>query len=575
MSLRTRVLLILAGMWFAFSLIIYSGSSILLSSRFQKQEQQEVSGSTERALKAFYGLKNAISVLSTDWGQWDDAWEFYVTKSQKFIDGNFQQPTFENAKLNMILFFDPAGNLFYGRNFNLEKRMFVPVPQSILSRIHTENPFPALETGKLDYSGIMKLPEGLLIFTTSPVLQSNGQGPLRGFILMGYYLQPSHIETLSHSLEQPLHFYSLPLQNAGLLAARAEAQLSKAKTILPVLPEDHNTVWGFANVTDINGKPVALLGIESPRVLFNQGMNTLKLYLVTVLVLGIIVLLTVWLLLKRYVLDRLINVSQQVIKIRNNSSFSQRIQISGADELGSMVSALNSLVSIIELTEEQLKSRIAKRTEKLEHLSVLNKNMFAQINTLKTAELQFREQEKLLKQFAYYDQLTGLPNRSFFRELSTTALERARRTGAGLVLMFLDADNFKQINDNWGHAMGDAFLTHMANQIRKTIKESDVVGRYAGDEFMIFLNNLKEKSIIVLIAEKLLRSLREPLLIQDKTIASTFSVGISVFPDDGQTLDELEQQADIAMYHAKRKKGDTWFFASDLEKKIMTAQEHE
>jgi len=567
MKLRSKVLFILAGMWLLILLIIYADSRLLLSSHFKKLEINAVVSDTRRAAHGFDSAQMALKLLTDDWGSWDDAYAFMEKKSDKFIRANYMPPTFQNAKINLVVFFDKDENLFYGKNFDLAEGKFREIPVSLLQRVKSEKILAPVIADMKAKTGVLRLPEGFLVYSTSPILKSSGKGPVRGALLMGYFLNHSHIEQLSRTLQMPLYFYPLPLaKSAPEYQVRALHNLTNSPWV--VVPVNAWVMNGFTLVKEANGRPIAMLGIRSSRVLFNEGIVTLNYYLIIVVIFGIITLASVWFLLKLFVLDRLINVSRQVINIKKNSTFSSRISISGDDELMGMVSALNSLLEIIELTEDQLKSRIASRTNQLEHLSELNKNLFDEMNRQKSIEEKLREHEKYLQHYAYYDQLTGLPNRMFFREQVQKLVERAAKNGSGVVIMFLDADTFKSINDTWSHEVGDQFLCHVADHLKKIIKDSDMIARYAGDEFVIFLNNIREKSIINLMAEKILKVASTPFITEKCQINSTFSLGISIFPENGKNIAELEHSADVAMYHAKRKQGNVYCYASSPEDSI-------
>jgi diguanylate cyclase (GGDEF)-like protein len=230
------------------------------------------------------------------------------------------------------------------------------------------------------------------------------------------------------------------------------------------------------------------------------------------------------------------------------------------------VTAINTLMEIIELTQEQLKHRIVLRTEELHRLTKLNKSLYNEMDQQKEIEVKLREGERVLRQLAYYDSLTGLPNRIYFHEILQNKLARADRNGTHFVVFFLDVDKFKYINDTHGHAIGDKYLSHTAQQLTNSIKEGDIAARLAGDEFILIFENISNPAIINKIAEKILRNVSVPLKINDTEITSTFSVGICIYPEDGRTVEELEKHADLAMYFAKKQSGVAYCYYRDIAK---------
>ena len=153
---------------------------------------------------------------------------------------------------------------------------------------------------------------------------------------------------------------------------------------------------------------------------------------------------------------------------------------------------------------------------------------------------------------AELDALTHLPNRVLLRDRLTQAITHAHRHGARLALLFLDLDNFKHINDTLGHAVGDAVLQLVAGRLASTIRAADTVGRHGGDEFLILLTEISAPEDATHIADKVLSALSAPSLVAGHVMRLTASVGISIYPDDGQDADALTVKADAAMYHAKQ-----------------------
>ena len=164
-----------------------------------------------------------------------------------------------------------------------------------------------------------------------------------------------------------------------------------------------------------------------------------------------------------------------------------------------------------------------------------------------------KRHEELVRYQAYHDILTGLPNRQLLHDRLTQALLHARREGEMLSVMFLDLDRFKTVNDTLGHDVGDKLLCEMANRLKTSIRKGDTVARLGGDEFVLLLPRIKQLDNIVLLAEKILEALRVPVRIGEHELSLTTSIGISIYPKDGDKPDVLIKHADEAMYQAKQK----------------------
>jgi diguanylate cyclase (GGDEF)-like protein/PAS domain S-box-containing protein len=166
------------------------------------------------------------------------------------------------------------------------------------------------------------------------------------------------------------------------------------------------------------------------------------------------------------------------------------------------------------------------------------------------------------RHLAHHDVLTGLPNRRLFADRMEQAIARARRSSAGVALMLLDLDEFKAINDSQGHSVGDQVLVNVAQRLRNGLRESDTVARLGGDEFVILLPDTRQLRDIARIAAKAIESVREPLAIGAGQYRIGASVGIALFPDHADGAERLMQEADIAMYEAKRAGGSAYRFSS-------------
>ncbi len=159
--------------------------------------------------------------------------------------------------------------------------------------------------------------------------------------------------------------------------------------------------------------------------------------------------------------------------------------------------------------------------------------------------------EQRIRYLATYDGLTGLPNRELIQDRIVQAIAHSRRTGRQLALLYLDLDRFKVLNDGFGHPFGDVVLKAIADRLRSLVREGDTVSRRGGDEFLILLTDLSNTTDAYLVAQKIIDNLDQPLEVQERTVHLSGSIGVSVFPQDGDSADVLIDNADVAMYRAK------------------------
>ncbi len=195
--------------------------------------------------------------------------------------------------------------------------------------------------------------------------------------------------------------------------------------------------------------------------------------------------------------------------------------------------------------------------------------IFSDITTRKAAENQ-------LKQLAHYDPLTGLPNRTQFTERLKWTIEVAHRDNQQAALMFLDLDRFKLINDTLGHQAGDQLLIEVAKRMTDCVREVDTVSRLAGDEFTIILNNVKSPEEAGQVSKKILEAFKIPIQLEGRDVFASTSIGITLYPNDGTTANQLIKNADTAMYHAKeRGRNNFQYFSHSMNQKVLDELEME
>ncbi len=177
-----------------------------------------------------------------------------------------------------------------------------------------------------------------------------------------------------------------------------------------------------------------------------------------------------------------------------------------------------------------------------------------------------KQAEELIKYQLYHDLLTNLPNRTLFRDRLNMAMAQSKRSGKKLAILYLDMDRFKIINDSLGHFVGDELLQAVAQRLRSELREADTLARVGGDEFNLLIPEINDDQDARNLAEKILRITTQPFVIKNEEIYISFSIGISIYPSDGDTKDTLIKNADIAMYKVKNAgKNGYAFYAEEMK----------
>jgi len=316
----------------------------------------------------------------------------------------------------------------------------------------------------------------------------------------------------------------------------------------------------YANVEDIDGMPFAEYGdstfalLQQQRggefftvktLLFVDDVNvgyltlvandqelteSIQLYYLIVFAVILIslvfsILLSVWV--QRRFATPLIRLADVAKQIAATGNYSLQVTDKASGELGQLIEVFNSMVRKVDTREQALEALVLDRTTELEALN------------------------SKLEQQAYYDSLTKLPNRFLYEDRLKQSIAYAAREGSKVALMFIDLDNFKDVNDTWGHAAGDALLCQVSRRLEQQCRQMDSVARIGGDEFtMLFMLN-DEHDDINEISRRIISVFQMPFDILDQPLVVTMSVGVAVYPTHGYDFDVLKAKADEAMYQAK------------------------
>jgi len=223
-----------------------------------------------------------------------------------------------------------------------------------------------------------------------------------------------------------------------------------------------------------------------------------------------------------------------------------------------MIERIKKLIEPLEMRKKihQLNEKLIK----------LNASLEAEIAKAvqKHTELLTKMNEDM-KQRAFYDSLTGLPNRAFIYEIFEKELIKAKRKQQHLGICFIDLDNFKEVNDTYGHLIGDQLLVAVAKVLKSSIRGSDSIGRLGGDEFLLIASDVYNKEGVYTLIQKVRQKLNKAFFIGDLELHLSCSIGISCYPDDAQEMSKLIECADIAMYAVKRGHKNGIAFYSDLK----------
>jgi diguanylate cyclase (GGDEF)-like protein len=272
-----------------------------------------------------------------------------------------------------------------------------------------------------------------------------------------------------------------------------------------------------------------------------------------VLLASLIVALIISSRLQRVVSEPIVKLAETARRITQENDYSLRAKKLSRDEIGSLVDDFNSMLQQIQEQDAELK----KVQEHLEET--------VEIRTSELTELTLQ-----LEHQVYHDTLTGLANRITFDDRLQLAINQSQRYGGKLAVLFLDLDRFKVVNDTLGHAIGDKLLIQVAKRFSSCIRASDTLARLGGDEFGVLLMQINSASEVADVAHKLTKAIADPIKVEGYSLHPSTSIGICLFPEDGDNAETILKNADTAMYRSKDQGyNQITFFSSEMNAQIV------
>ena len=548
-SIRTRFIGIMAVMLILTTGMVYLILHTVMHDKINILEDKYIIENVERTKKEIFKEIEVLDTIVMDWAVWDNSYQFMIDKNPDYIKANLSEDTLNNLKVNIMLFIDNKGNLVHGEGYDLQKKENVPIDEALLKYIKDHS---LLQNNDVKYrkSGIVTLNgKDLILLSICPILTSAGEGPINGYIVLGANFTEKKIADIGEELSSEIKLTFLK----DFEYDRKFFDLKDDKIQIDAVSDQK--IIGRAFLDDIDGKHLLLLSIEKNRDINNIGEAGIKATLWLLLGLFFLFAIIITVILDRGILLRFQELSNDIRKIGEGKDLSVRLKRQNIDdELTDVSNEINGMLGALERSQlflSKSESALKKAIEKLQD-----------------EVLEHEKTQEQIKYIAYHDTLTGLPNRNLLNELLVHSITLAERNNKCMAVLFLDIDGFKMINDIKGHGMGDQILQEVAERLLKTLRKSDVIARHGGDEFIVIIEELDNCSGVELIANKIINCFQEPFHLENQDYFLTTSVGVAVYPADGQTPDMLIKNADIAMYKAKENGKNQYLFCTPVMKDV-------
>ena len=582
MQLKNKALAITLTSWFSLLSIILILSHIYLKTEFYHLEQQFTRRGITRVHQFLESNGHNLQSIAESWAHWDTSYQMAkapqtapltpsltrikgekanadkITARPKdpavvFGDQHLTTTVLQRYGFQGVLMFDNHEHVFFEKTDKLSPHYIQFLKENIPNWLKDHS-----------MSGFIKINDQLFMLAQAQILNSNKQGPPLGHLVVIKRLTTNFIKQLNSITLSPTQINLLSQNHSTSNRYKIVQKLNQTSDNY-FEQTDNQDVAAYSLIQDIYHQPIALAKVIMPQDISQQGYRAIYYYSLAIVLLGLLMGLLVTWIIKHHIVGRILKLSQQVIHIGIQRSYDQRVQIEGSDELNEVADNINEMLSTVEAAQEQ---RVQERTQSLRDL---NHQLRQEINIRKKTEQQLVDSEEKLRHLAHHDSLTDLPNRALFDEVLNKAILNAERHQEELAILFVDLDRFKYINDAFGHYLGDEVLKIVGTRFKTALRTTDTIARQGGDEFIILLESFTKKEDIFRVAEKLQHSLQQPMNIQHREFVINASIGVSIYPDDGKTMEELTRKADMAMYRAKCAGGNGIHFYTEQ----MNVEAHE
>ncbi|MBM7605233.1 diguanylate cyclase (GGDEF)-like protein [Metabacillus crassostreae] len=498
MTLRKKLLFASIGIITFFMIIIMVIGGMITSKIHSIYEREQVTKQMNQTQNLIKNEIDDLNQLNLDYAAWVDTSKFIQDENSEYIESNFTEETFEQNRIDQVLFLNQRGQFVYSSRLNPTGELAQNVAEpEWLDLYHLKKPLSPDER----ISGVIQTSEGITLISSHPILNSHYEGPSKGTLIFTREFDQELINEIGDTIELELSlFQNIPKELNSL-------QLKKLGADDLYIHELNDTeIAGYSTLSDLLGNQISYVEVKSERTIYKNGRLLVLLNLISLLVLVTIICTVIYYTFDKIFASRIIRLKQSVIGVRSCKKLGNRVGKHGEDEIGDLANQINEMLDALETYSEKWKQR------------------------------------------ANYDSLTNLPNREFLTQLITEEMTKK----GNFSVFFMDLDGFKDVNDTYGHETGDKLLQVVSERLKNVVRSGDAVSRLGGDEFVLLIKKASDQQIIIDLAERIVEVVSEPFHINSSVINVSASIGIATYPQHGADYRSLVKNADEAMYKAKR-----------------------
>lgn len=495
--------------------LFYYGSQHIILNSYVHLENQSVIENLNRTEANINNVVESIEAIAQDWAIWDDSYQFMQDNNQKFIKSSLAVSSFQSIKIDIMLFYDTSGKLKHAYAVNQDRSEFITPPKELLEALTPDNILVHAPDVDSSAMGLVSIPKGILFIASHAITTSENKGPPHGTLIVARYLTNPVLANIEHLIKADATIFRLPIANKDKILSHVYQKLINHND--NAIVKNNQTLSGYRFLFDIYKSPVAILRVDIPRSVYQIGLESLRYSNLVLFIYSLAITALLWVMLQYLIVKRIEKLSFNI---------------------GRQGKENRLLANLIENTSDEVSS-VA--------------NLYHQ---------------------ATHDPLTGLANRNLLYQ-TFNHFANSNNPDRKIVILFIDLDHFKRINDTLGHDVGDEILVTTATRLSAALRGDDIAARLGGDEFVVMLVDI-DKEQIESLTNRIFKSINHPIKYNDHEVYITCSMGVCVYPNDGDSIEKLIKEADVALYHAKETGRNHYqFYSKSLRDSINEAHQNE
>lgn len=374
MKLRTKSLIVICAVFSLLCLVLSITLDVIIVKSYSDLEIKTVSEHAERVLNQFNEEYNNLKALAYDWAVWDDTYSFVENKNEEYIQKNLQYEIFQDIDVNFMLFYNNSDVLVYSKIFDFNQKNETFLPNSFYTYIF-RNKESLLRHLDIDHSktGIVLYNESEtpLLISATPIVTSGKEGPIRGTLLVGRFLNENKVDSFGDVTQ--LHV-AVHLLSSHLSLFFQDTSAPAEETQIFIQPINSTYIAGYVLMDDVFGNPVFIVEVGSSRDIYNQGLNVISNIIISLLIVLLVFIVIIIIILDRFVTSRLTYLAKSVHDVKNYEDLAKHLRVKGNDEIAILEKNINNMLTSLQKTwamKDSAEFSLQKKIDELERFKTV------------------------------------------------------------------------------------------------------------------------------------------------------------------------------------------------------------